>query len=134
MDGFYSKASMVRIKRHFNSSKRIAKPTVMRFKNAFSSHDNMLQMHLRRLGLSELSEYLAWFEFDRFKLSVIRQGGFSTVYKGIYTWPESDDNIHDTRETVFALKEFDRSMVKEVSTIPMHITKIIPRADFLIAP
>ncbi|RUS14730.1 kinase-like domain-containing protein [Endogone sp. FLAS-F59071] len=110
MDGFFSKASVVRIKRHFNGNKTNAKPSVMRFKSAFSNHDDMLQMHLRRLGLSELSEYLAWFQFDRFKLSVICHGGFSTVYKGIYTWPEND-NTHEAREAVFALKEFDRSMV-----------------------
>lgn len=84
---------------------------IKRLKDAFGQYDSILNEHLTRLNLIELSDRLAWIPFELFQdVKQLAKGGFGTVYTAKLDY----SLVYVGEDKTVALKVLDQSLLQEV--------------------
>ncbi|RUS29114.1 hypothetical protein BC938DRAFT_481037 [Jimgerdemannia flammicorona] len=110
----------------------------------FPDPDNqMIRKGLSTLGVPQLSDYLIYIPYERFKIEELGRGGFATVWKGTVEPLDERGLVHaiyyvDNRDVIsytstplhFALKEIDADMNVELA---LH-TYLTSHAEDAVSP
>lgn len=80
------------------------------WKRYFPDPERKLHLHLEKLGVPQLEEYLSWINPSLIMIEEIGEGAFAKVYKGTL---KASSGVSDT-QGVFAMKELKPSMLPEV--------------------
>ncbi|RUS14917.1 hypothetical protein BC937DRAFT_93162 [Endogone sp. FLAS-F59071] len=98
---------------------------IKHLKGAFGQYEPILNEHLTRLNLRELSDRLAWIPFEVFQdVQQLAKGGFATVYTAKLDYPL----LHVGEDKMVALKVLSPRLLQEVvfSSQLSYITHKVP--------